>query len=214
LKRVLERLHRSLHLPTTREPHIKVCNVTSTASYDRQQCLPLRRTSILSLFQPITSLATGCHPIVLGGLQSSGLPYVCKRNWHPANYIDACESRLPSCSRCHLILARVRLLVCVSLHLCAQPRNRLRSPVIPAHLHGVVRRAICSVTACSGCCAWKTMPHCGEQNWIAWMEMLRFVEDLTIRITNVVAPMKSHWGTDQGPRKIAILRVKESRDHM
>jgi hypothetical protein len=72
-----------------------VCNVTSTASYNRQQGLPLRRTSILRLFQLITSLATGCHPIVLGGLQSSGLPYICKRNWHPANSIDACESRSP-----------------------------------------------------------------------------------------------------------------------
>lgn len=105
-------------------------------------------------------------------------------------------------------------LVCLSSHLCAQPQVCRRSTVIPAHLHGVVRRAICSVTACSGCCAWKTTPHCGDQKWIAWMEMLRFAEGLTIPITNHVAPIKSHWGADQGPQKIAILRVKQSRDHM
>ena len=64
-----------------RASHITVY-VTSTAE-DRQAtitCLPLRRTSILRLFLLITSLVTGCHPIVLGDTQSSELPYCAYAN--------------------------------------------------------------------------------------------------------------------------------------
>lgn len=131
--------------------------------------MPLRRTSILSLFLHNIPLVTGCHPIVLGGLQRvPRCPTYANVIGNPANSIDACESRLPGAvvdiQSWHAYDFEVPFFA-----ILAQPRTSLRSPVmLPAHLHGVVRRAICSVTACSGCCAWKTTPHCGEQKRIAW----------------------------------------------
>ena len=117
--------------------------------------MPLRRTSILSLFLHNIPLVTGCHPIVLGGLQRvPRCPTYANVIGNPANSIDACESRLSgavvvisSWHTHHLTSPSFASLVQLPIH--------LPHPVIDAYLHGVVRLAICSVTACSGCCAWK-----------------------------------------------------------
>jgi hypothetical protein len=104
-------------------------------------------------FEALAAASIIGYLLVLG-VQSSELPYTCKRDWHPAKNIDACESRLPgavvaisSWHTCDLTGSSLASLAQLPIH--------LPHPVIDAYLHGVVRLAICSVTACSGCCAWK-----------------------------------------------------------
>lgn len=58
----------------------------------------------------------------------AALLYICKRNWHPANNIDACESRSPGGAIVAISPWHAYDLMSMFCSTLAQPRNRLRTP--------------------------------------------------------------------------------------